>query len=135
MMLSLKKVFFLIVSLSLLIACVASNEDEYVEIDGIVSYRTPVTLPDTAILTVKLKNIADHTQPPIVLDELNKEKVALPTRFSFTVPLNEFVKGHMNIIQAYVKYKDKLIFMELNAVNVNLNSQEPLLIMLEKVSE
>ncbi|WP_298775800.1 YbaY family lipoprotein [uncultured Shewanella sp.] len=133
MMILLRKVFFFIVSPFLLMAC--ATPDEYVEIDGIVSYQTPVSLPDTAILTVKLKDITDRTQPAIILDELNQENASLPARFSFTVPRDAFVEGHMDIIRAYVKYKDKLMFMNVNAVKIDPNSHEPLLIMLEKVSE
>ncbi|MCL1125729.1 YbaY family lipoprotein [Shewanella surugensis] len=134
MMLSLKSVFVFIVAPLLLMAC-STSDDEYIEIDGLVSYRTPVTLPDTAILTVKLKDITDHSQPAIIIDELNREKVTLPARFSFRVPRDELVEGHMDIIRAYVKYKDKLIFMNINAAKVRLDSSEPMLIMLEKVSE
>ncbi|WP_299011547.1 YbaY family lipoprotein [uncultured Shewanella sp.] len=133
MMLSLKKVFIFIVSPFLLMAC--ATPDEYVVIDGIVSYQAPVRLPDAAVLTVKLKDITDRSQPAVILDELNRENATLPARFSFTVPREELVEGHMDIIRAYVKYKDKLMFMNINAIKIDPYSNEPLLIMLEKVSE
>lgn len=133
MMLSLKSIFVFISLPFLLMACATS--DEYVNVNGLVSYHTPVTLPDEAILTVKLKDITDRTQPPIVIDELNREKAVLPMHFTFRIPRDELVKGHVDIIRAYIKYKDKLMFMNINAAKIKTDPSEPMLIMLEKVSE
>lgn len=121
----------LLAVVGLLSGCATSNS--MVEIHGDTWFRERMVLPPEAVLTVQLQDVSRADAPAIVMAELARDDVSTPSPFSFTMDKDQFVKGHRYTIAAKITLNDKLLFINTQSYPVDLASQAPISVMLQKV--
>ncbi|MCT8861801.1 YbaY family lipoprotein [Shewanella xiamenensis] len=104
-----------------------------VEIKGEAMYRERIALPAEAKLIVQLLDVSKMDVPAVVMAERESQGAKTPTPFSFTIGRDQFEAGHTYTIGARIMLGDKLLFINTQAYHVDLNSTEPMTILLEKV--
>ncbi len=136
----------LIAASAVLAGCAASNSTNAtgndaaggtsgsgVEIKGEAMYRERIALPADSKLIVQLLDVSRMDAPAVVLAEKVSQGAKSPTPFKFSVSRDSFVAGHTYAVGARVMLADKLLFINTQAYRVDLNSAEPMTIVLEKV--
>ena len=104
-----------------------------VEIHGETFYRERIALPSDAILTVQVKDVSKMDVPATVMAEQVTEGASTPAKFSFELGRDQFVEGHTYAIGARITLDGKLLFINTQAYHIDVNSKEPMSVMLEKV--
>ncbi|ABI39670.1 conserved hypothetical protein [Shewanella sp. MR-4] len=104
-----------------------------VEIKGEAMYRERIALPVDAKLIVQLLDVSKMDVPAVVMAERVSQGAKTPTPFSFSMGRDQFEAGHTYAIGARIMLGDKLLFINTQAYHVDLNSTEPMKILLEKV--
>ncbi len=104
-----------------------------VEIKGETLYRERIALPADAKVIVQLLDVSKMDVPAIVMAERVQQGAATPAPFSFAIGSDQFQPGHTYAIGARIMLGDKLLFINTQAYHIDLNSTEPMTILLEKV--
>ena len=100
---------------------------------GETLYRERIALPAEAKVVVQLLDVSKMDVPAIVMAERVQQGAATPTPFSFAIGSDQFQPGHTYAIGARIMLGDKLLFINTQAYHIDLNSTEPMTILLEKV--
>lgn len=111
-----------------------ATQDEVVDIHGQVFYRERIALPSDAVLTVELKDVSKMDAPSVVIATLTQDGVVTPAQFKFVIGRDQFELGRTYAIGARITLEDKLLFINTQAYPIDVNSKEPMSVMLEKVA-
>lgn len=111
--------------------CATNNA--LVDVHGEVWYRERIALPPEAVLTVQLKDVSRADAPAEVIAEMERTDVSTPATFSFVLDRDQFEAGHTYAIGARIMLGDQLLFINTQAYNVDLDSVEPMSVLLNKV--
>ncbi|MEZ9821785.1 YbaY family lipoprotein [Shewanella sp. 10N.286.45.A1] len=127
-----KLLFSLVIAASLLSGCATSNA--MVEIQGEVWYKERIALPPEAVISIKVQDVSLMDAPAVVIAEFERSDVSTPTPFQFLINRDQFEAGHTYTIGARISLNDKLMFINEQAYKVDLDSSEPMSVLLQKVA-
>ena len=127
-----KFLFSFVVAASLLSGCATSNA--VVEIQGEVWYKERIALPPEAVISIKVQDVSLMDAPAVVIAEFERSDVSTPTPFQFLINRDQFEAGHTYTIGARIRLNDKLMFISEQAYKVDLDSSEPMSVLLQKVA-
>lgn len=116
---------------ALLAGCATPNG--VVEIKGEAMYRERIALPSEAQFIFQLLDVSKMDVPAVVMAERVSQGVQIPTQFSFTIGRDQFEAGHTYAVGARIMLGDKLLFINTQTYHIDLNSTEPMTIVLEKI--
>ncbi|WOT04163.1 YbaY family lipoprotein [Shewanella youngdeokensis] len=126
------KPLLFLVAVSLLSGCAASNA--MVEIHGEVWYKERLALPADAVMTVKLQEVSLRDAPTVVIAQFERGNVSTPTLFQFLLRLDQFKQGHTYTVAASIRLNDQLMFITDQTYRIDLDSVEPMSVLLQKVT-
>lgn len=121
----------LMMAASVLSGCATPNAS--VAIQGEVWYKERIALPPQAVLTVQVKDVSLMDAPALVIAEIERSGVTTPAPFEFVINRDQFESGHTYAIGAKIMLDDQLMFINTQAYNIDLSSQEPLSVLVQKV--
>ncbi len=127
-----KTLLSFVVVAGLLSGCATS--DAIVEIQGEVWYKERIALPSEAVISIKVQDVSLMDAPAIVIAEFERSNVSTPTPFQFLINRDQFEAGHTYTIGARISLDDKLMFINEQAYKVDLDSSEPMSVLLQKVA-
>ncbi|WP_299811180.1 YbaY family lipoprotein [uncultured Shewanella sp.] len=122
----------LVVAASMLTGCATSNA--VVEIHGEVWYKERMALPEDAVITVQVQDVSRADAPAEVIAEFERNDVSTPTPFQFLINRDQFEDGHTYSIGARISLDDKLMFINTQAYRIDLDSSEPMSVLVQKVA-
>ncbi|MGS0674463.1 YbaY family lipoprotein [Shewanella sp. 0m-4] len=122
----------LVVAASMLTGCATSNA--VVEIQGEVWYKERMILPEDAVITVQVQDVSLMDAPAVVIAEFERNDVSTPTPFQFLINRDQFEDGHTYTIGARISLDDKLMFINTQAYRIDLDSSEPMSVLVQKVA-
>ncbi|MBV7316803.1 YbaY family lipoprotein [Shewanella sp. NIFS-20-20] len=112
-----------------------ATPDAMVEIQGEVWYRERMILPPDAVLTVQVQDISKADVAAEVLAELERNDVTTPAPFSFVIGKDQFEPGHTYSIAARITLNGELMFINTSSYRIDLNSNEPMSVLLNRVGQ
>lgn len=127
-----KTLLSFVVVAGLLSGCATS--DAIVEIQGEVWYKERIALPSEAVISIKVQDVSLMDAPAVVIAEFERSNVSTPTPFQFLINRDQFEAGHTYTIGARISLNDKLMFINEQAYKVDLDSSEPMSVLLQKVA-
>ena len=127
-----KTLLSFVVVAGLLSGCATS--DAIVEIQGEVWYKERIALPPEAVISIKVQDVSLMDAPAVVIAEFERSDVSTPTPFQFLINRDQFEAGHTYTIGARISLNDKLMFISEQAYKVDLDSSEPMSVLLQKVA-
>ena len=127
-----KTLLSFVVVAGLLSGCATS--DAIVEIQGEVWYKERIALPSEAVISIKVQDVSLMDAPAVVIAEFERSNVSTPTPFQFLINKDQFEAGHTYTIGARISLNDKLMFINEQAYKVDLDSSEPMSVLLQKVA-
>ncbi|QYJ87366.1 YbaY family lipoprotein [Shewanella mesophila] len=104
-----------------------------VEIQGEIWFKERIALPSDAVLTVQVKDVSLMDAPAVVIAELERSDVTTPAPFQFMIPADQFEQGHTYAIGAKISLGDKLMFINTQSYPIDVGSQAPMSILVQKV--
>ena len=110
-----------------------ASHHSLIDIHGEVWYRERIMLPPDAVLTVQLKDVSRADAPAQVLAQLERNDVSTPSPFSFVMDSDQFQPGHTYAIGARINLADELLFINTQTFVIDLESTEPMSVLLNKV--
>lgn len=120
-----------LISASALSGCATPNAG--VDIQGEVWYKERMALPQDAVLTVQIKDVSLMDAPAVVIAEIERGDVTTPTPFQFIINRDQFEKGHTYAVGARISLNGQLMFINTQAYKIDLESSEPMSILVQKV--
>ncbi|MBE7214245.1 YbaY family lipoprotein [Shewanella benthica] len=127
----LKPILPLVMAAATLAGCATPNA--VVEIQGEIWYKERIALPQDAVLTVQLKDVSLMDVPAVVMAQVERSDVTSPAPFHFLINRDQFEAGHTYAIGARISFNDKLMFINTQAYNIDVDSTEPMSVRVEKV--
>lgn len=127
-----KHLLSFVVAAGLLSGCAASNA--VVEIQGEVWYKERIALPAEAVISIKVQDVSLMDTPAVVIAEFERSDISTPTPFQFLINRDQFEVGHTYTVGARISLNDKLIFINKQAYRIDLDSAEPMSVLLQKVA-
>ncbi|MGS0682409.1 YbaY family lipoprotein [Shewanella sp. 125m-7] len=122
----------LAVAASMLTGCATSNA--VVEIQGEVWYKERMMLPEDAVITIQVQDVSLADAPAEVIAEFERNDVSTPTPFQFLINRDQFEDGHTYTIGARISLDDKLMFINTQSYRIDLDSSEPMSVLVQKVA-
>ncbi|MEC4726927.1 YbaY family lipoprotein [Shewanella sp. D64] len=120
-----------LISGSLLFGCATPNAG--VEIHGDIWFKERMALPPEAMLTVQVKDVSLMDAPAVVIAEIERGDVTTPAPFQFIINRDQFEKGHTYSVGASISLNGKLMFINTQAYKIDLESSEPMSVLVQKV--
>ena len=121
-----------VMAMGLLSGCATSNA--MVEIQGEVWYRERIALPSDAVMSIKVQDVSLMDAPAVVIAEFERSDVSTPTPFQFLINADQFEAGHTYTVSARISLDNKLMFINEQAYRIDLDSSEPMSVLLQKVA-
>ncbi|MGL4473650.1 MAG: YbaY family lipoprotein [Shewanella sp.] len=112
-----------------------ATPDAMVEVQGEVWYRERMALPPEAVLTVQVQDVSRADAPAQILAELERNDVTTPAPFSFVLGKDQFEAGHTYTIAAKITVNGQLMFINTQSYRIDLNANEPMSVMLNRVGQ
>ncbi|MFT5236254.1 MAG: putative lipoprotein [Shewanella sp.] len=120
-----------LISVGVLSGCATPNAG--VEIQGEVWFKERMALPPQAMLTVQVKDVSLMDAPAVVIAEIERGDVTTPAPFQFIINRDQFEKGHTYAIGAKISLNGKLMFINTQAYKIDIESSEPMSVLVQKV--
>ncbi|MDR8523156.1 MULTISPECIES: YbaY family lipoprotein [Shewanella] len=117
---------------SILTGCATPNA--VVEIHGEVWYKERMMLPEDAVITVQVQDVSLADAPAEVIAEFERNDVSTPVPFQFLINRDQFEPGHTYNIGARITYNGELMFINTQAYRIDLDSIEPMSVLVQKVA-
>jgi len=73
--------------------------------------------------------------PGVVIAEVGRNDVSTPAPFHFLINRDQFELGHIYRVAAKISLNGQLIFINTQAYNIDLDSSEPMSVLLQKVGD
>ncbi|GIU23515.1 MULTISPECIES: YbaY family lipoprotein [unclassified Shewanella] len=122
----------LAVAASMLTGCATSNA--VVEIHGEVWYKERMALPEDAVISVQVQDVSRMDAPAEVIAEFERNDVSTPIPFQFLINRDQFEDGHTYNIGARITLDNKLMFINTQAYRIDLDSSEPMSVLVQRVA-
>lgn len=110
-----------------------ASQNDLVSISGDVMYRERIALPAEAVIKVQLNDVSLQDTKAIVMAEMSSDNVTTPYAFEFQLARDQFQQGHTYAIAARIEVDGKLWFINTQSYIVNIDGNEPVRVLVNKV--
>lgn len=110
-----------------------TSQDEQINITGDVWYRERMALPANAMLTIQLQDVSKADAPAEVIAKQQIKGVRTPMPFSFVISREQLKATHTYTVSGKITLNDQLLFINTQAYRIDLNTNKPISVLMNRV--